>query len=77
MAQGTVKWFDAEKGYGFIAPEDGTEDVFVHKSNVEGMSYGEGLDDGEDVEYDVEETDKGLSAINVQRSGAAGSAGTF
>lgn len=67
MAQGNVKWFSTEKGYGFIAPEDGTEDVFVHRSNVEDLSYGEGLREGEDVEYDVEETPKGLSAENVRR----------
>lgn len=63
MQEGTVKWFSSEKGYGFIQPEDGSEDVFVHHSEVPG----EDLRDGEGVEFDVEQTPKGLSAINVQR----------
>ncbi len=67
MARGNVKWFSEEKGYGFIAPEEGGEDVFVHRSNIRGLSFGEGLQDGEQVEFDVEEGDKGLSAVNVER----------
>ncbi len=67
MAQGSVKWFSTEKGYGFIAPEDGTKDVFVHRNNVEDLGYGEGLREGETVEYDTEETPKGLSATAVRR----------
>ncbi len=63
---GKVKWFDAEKGYGFIKPEDGEKDVFVHRNNVENLDHDQGLEDGEEVEFDVEETPKGLSAINVQ-----------
>jgi len=63
MQEGTVKWFSSEKGFGFIKPEDGSEDVFVHHSEVPG----EDLRDGERVEFDVEQTPKGLSAINVQR----------
>lgn len=63
MQEGTVKWFSSEKGFGFIKPEDGSEDVFVHHSAVPG----EDLRDGEGVEFDVEQTPKGLSAINVQR----------
>lgn len=64
--QGKVKWFDAEKGYGFIEPEDGTKDIFVHRNNVENLGYNQGLEDGENVEFDVEETDKGLSAVEVR-----------
>jgi len=64
--QGKVKWFDVEKGYGFIEPEDGSKDVFVHRNNVENLDYNQGLEDGENVEFDVEETDKGLSAIEVR-----------
>lgn len=63
---GKVKWFDAEKGFGFIKPEDGEKDVFVHRNNVENLDHDQGLEDGEEVEFDVEETPKGLSAINVQ-----------
>ena len=66
MATGKVKWFDARKGYGFISPDDQQEDVFVHHSQVQG----EDLRDGEEVEFDVEEGDKGLKAVNVQRGGS-------
>lgn len=70
MEQGTVKWFSVDKGFGFIEPADGTKDVFVHQSNVNGLGWNEGLRDGEEVEYDVEETPKGLSALDVSRVGA-------
>ncbi len=66
MTQGKVKWFDATKGFGFITPDDGSKDIFVHKNNVEGLGYNEGLEDGESVEFDVEETPKGLSAVSVR-----------
>lgn len=71
MAQGKVKWFSAEKGYGFITPNDGGKDVFVHRNSVEGLGWDEGLRDGEDVTFEVERTPKGLSAQNVQRVGSA------
>ena len=67
MPRGKVKWFNTEKGYGFIAPEDGSKDVFVHRNNVEGLGWEEALRDGEEVEYEVEQTPKGLSAQHVQR----------
>ncbi|HKI47437.1 MAG TPA: cold-shock protein [Balneolales bacterium] len=67
MQYGKVKWFDAKKGYGFIEPEDGSKDVFVHRNNVENLGFQEGLRDGEEVEFSVEETDKGLSAQEVRR----------
>lgn len=67
MAQGNVKWFSTEKGYGFIAPNDGRDDVFVHRSSIDNLAYGEGLSEGEQVEFDIEETPKGLSATNVRR----------
>jgi CspA family cold shock protein len=67
METGTVKWFSAEKGFGFIEPAEGGQDVFVHKSNIIGLSWDEGLRDGESVEFEVESTEKGLSALNVQR----------
>ena len=69
MARGNIKWFNAEKGFGFIAPSDGSPDVFVHRNNVPGLRFGEGLKEGEEVEYEVERTPKGLSAVNVERVG--------
>jgi CspA family cold shock protein len=65
MAQGTVKWFNAEKGYGFIAPSDGSADVFVHFSAIAGEGY-RSLDEGATVEYDVTQGQKGLQAANVR-----------
>ena len=67
MQRGRVKWFSAEKGYGFIEPQDGSKDVFVHRNNIEGLGWDEGLRDGEEVEYEIERTPKGLSAQNVAR----------
>ncbi|HKL19821.1 MAG TPA: cold shock domain-containing protein [Halalkalibaculum sp.] len=64
--QGKVKWFDTEKGFGFIAPEDGEKDIFVHRNNVENLDYNQGLEDDEAVEFEVEETPKGLSATKVR-----------
>jgi CspA family cold shock protein len=69
MARGTVKWFNVEKGFGFIAPSDGSKDVFVHRNSVDGLGWEEGLREGEEVEYEVERTPKGLSAQNVERLG--------
>lgn len=69
MKQGTVKFFDAKKGFGFIAPDEGGDDIFVHKNNVEELGFDQGLEDGEAVEFDVEQTPKGLSALNVQSLG--------
>jgi CspA family cold shock protein len=66
MKQGKVKFFDTQKGFGFIAPEDGGKDVFVHRNNVDNLGYNQGLEDGEAVEYETEETPKGLSATNVK-----------
>jgi cold shock protein len=65
VAQGTVKWFSAERGYGFIAPDDGTPDVFVHKSAIEADGYG-GLRDTQRVEYDVSGGPKGPQAQHVR-----------
>jgi len=63
MQEGTVKWFSSEKGYGFIAPNGGSDDVFVHHSEVPG----EDLRDGEQVQFNVEQGPKGLNATNVER----------
>jgi len=65
MEQGKIKFFDTQKGFGFIAPDAGGKDVFVHRNNVEGLGPDQGLEDGEAVEYETEETPKGMSAINV------------
>ena len=62
---GKVKWFDAEKGFGFIQPDEGGKDIFFHRNNVENLGFQEGLEDGEAVEFNVEETPKGLSATDV------------
>jgi len=64
VATGTVKWFNAEKGYGFIAREQG-EDVFVHYSNIQGSGY-RSLDEGQAVEFDVAPGRKGEEAQNVR-----------
>ena len=60
--QGTVKWFDAIKRFGFITPEDGSSDVFVHSSDIQG----EGLKEGDKVEYELAEGAKGPTAANVR-----------
>ncbi|HET7407085.1 MAG TPA: cold-shock protein [Mycobacteriales bacterium] len=65
MAQGTVKWFNAEKGYGFITPDDGSKDVFVHFSAISGSGY-RSLDDEQRVEFDVTQGPKGPQAENVR-----------
>ena len=64
MAQGTVKWFNAEKGFGFIAQEDGGDDVFVHYSAIQSQGY-KSLDENQKVEFDVTQGPKGPQASNV------------
>ena len=63
--QGKIKFFDKQKGFGFIAPDEGGDDIFVHRNNVDNLGPNDGFDDGETVEFDVEDTPKGKSAINV------------
>jgi CspA family cold shock protein len=65
VAQGTVKWFNAEKGYGFIAVEGGGADVFVHYSAIATTGY-RTLDEGQKVEFDVTQGQKGPQAENVR-----------
>jgi CspA family cold shock protein len=64
MANGTVKWFNNTKGYGFITPEDGDKDVFVHYSSIQGDGY-KSLEEGQSVEFEVQQGQKGPEAINV------------
>ncbi len=64
MAQGTVKWFNAEKGFGFIAQEDGGDDVFVHYSAIQSQGY-KSLEENQKVEFDVVQSPKGPQAENV------------
>lgn len=65
MAQGTVKWFNAEKGFGFIAPEDGSADVFVHYSEIQGNGF-RTLGENQKVEFEVGEGAKGPQAQQVR-----------
>ena len=64
MAQGTVKWFSEEKGYGFISPDDGSEDLFVHYSGIDGNGF-KSLDEGAKVTYEATQGRKGMQAENV------------
>lgn len=65
MATGTVKWFNSEKGYGFIAPDDGSADVFAHYRAIEGNGRRD-LHEEQRVEFDVEQGQKGLQAANIR-----------
>lgn len=64
MAQGTVKWFSDEKGYGFISPSDGGEDLFVHHTGIAGSGF-KSLDEGAAVTYEATRGNKGMQAENV------------
>jgi CspA family cold shock protein len=64
MATGTVKWFNDSKGFGFIAPSDGSDDVFVHHKSIQGSGF-KSLTEGQQVTYDTERGPKGLNAANV------------
>ena len=64
MAQGTVKWFNNKRGWGFIVKEDG-EDIFVHYSAIKGEGF-KSLDEGQHVQFDIEQGEKGPAAANVE-----------
>ncbi|MDZ7802157.1 MAG: cold-shock protein [Trueperaceae bacterium] len=76
MANGNVKWFNNEKGFGFIAPEGGGDDLFVHFSAIQGQGF-KSLDEGDEVEFTVGQGQKGPQAQNVSvtRKGAGGGNG--
>lgn len=65
MAQGTVKWFNGEKGFGFITPDGGADDVFVHYSAIQTSGY-KTLDDNQRVEFEITQGQKGPQASNVR-----------
>ena len=65
MAQGTVKWFNAEKGFGFISQDDGGNDVFVHHSGIDAGGF-RSLDEGQRVQFEISQGDKGLKATGVR-----------
>ncbi len=65
MAEGTVKWFNATKGFGFITPDDGTPDVFAHYSSIEGSGYRELMEE-QRVSYETEQGPKGPQAKSVR-----------
>jgi len=65
VSTGKVKWFNAEKGYGFVTPDDGGDDVFVHYSNISAEGF-RSLEQGQAVEYEIGEGRKGPQAMNVR-----------
>ncbi len=64
MQEGTVKWFNSEKGFGFITPKDGGKDLFVHFSAIKGNGY-RSLQEGQQVSFEAQEGQKGPQAVNV------------
>jgi CspA family cold shock protein len=64
MAQGTVKWFNGEKGFGFITPDDGAKDLFVHYSEIQGGGF-RSLDENQRVQFEVAQGAKGPQAVGV------------
>ena len=66
MAKGKVKWFNDQKGFGFITPDDGSKDLFVHHTAIQGEGF-RSLAENQAVEFDVQESDKGPRAVNVRK----------
>ena len=67
MPQGTVKWFSEEKGYGFISPDEGGEDLFVHHTGIAGEGF-KSLEEGEKVTYEAAQGRRGMQAENVAKA---------
>ena len=67
MPQGTIKWFNDEKGFGFIQPDDGSEDVFVHHSGIAGSGF-KSLEEGQRVTYELTRGRKGMQAVSVSKT---------
>jgi len=65
MERGQIKFFDADRGFGFIEPNSGGDDVFLHVSNITGATTGEDLQEGQEMAFETEQTEKGLSALNA------------
>jgi cold shock protein len=65
VATGTVKWFSDDKGFGFITPDEGTKDLFVHHTGIDAPGF-KSLEEGAKVSYDAESGDKGPKAVNVR-----------
>jgi cold shock protein len=63
---GKIKWFNDAKGFGFVTPDDGSKDVFVHFSSIQGEGF-KSLAEGDKIEFDVQESDKGPKAANVRK----------
>jgi len=66
MAKGKVKWFNDKKGYGFIVPDDGSKELFVHHTSILGEGF-KTLSEGQEVEFETENSDKGPKAVNVKK----------
>jgi CspA family cold shock protein len=71
MPQGTVKWFNEDKGYGFITPDEGGEDLFVHHSGIAGEGF-KSLEEGEKVTYEAVQGRRGMQAENVSKGSSSG-----
>ncbi len=67
MPTGVVKWFNNAKGYGFVTPDEGSNDIFVHFSSISGMEGYKSLKEGQKVEFEITEGPKGLHASNIQQ----------
>lgn len=67
MASGTIKFFNAGRGYGFVTPEDGGADVFIHVTSVKASRIVGPLNEGDKVSFEIKEGDKGKSAVNIAR----------
>jgi CspA family cold shock protein len=66
MSKGKIKWFNDQKGYGFVTPDDGSQDLFVHYQDIQGEGF-KTLSEGQSVEYDVTKSEKGPKAINIKK----------